>query len=245
MSSVKLNIDGITSTSFQIGKKGGRFKYFNDEFFVTDDTDNFYVKVHGGYPTENSHFATKAYVDSFTSGGGFYGISVAETDGSPSYRGINKLNFDSNSFYIERTTSTSDEVTIAFRGSDRYRHTIVAGIADVGKNATVDASYGNNSATADPVMAYSGSVVAISISLTGARTAGTCTLSVKLNGTPQLGAGQTTALDATNTQTNYQILTTPIAYVAGNTIGLRTVTTGTFSPDKADATVVAYCEETI
>lgn len=249
MSSVKFNIDGTTSTSFQVGKKGGQLKYLNDEFFVRDDTDNFYVKVHGGDPTEDTHFTTKRYVDAqtgnSTDAGSFYGISIAETDGNPSYTGINKLNFDSNSFYIERTSISSDEVTIAFRNPDKYRHTIIAGVADVGKNATVSASYGHNASTADPVMAYAGSVVAISISLTDPRTDGTCTLQVKLNGVAQTGTGQTTQLNATNTQTNYQILTTPITYVAGDTIGLQTVTAGTFKPDKADATVIAYCEETV
>lgn len=49
--------------------------------------------------------------------GGFYGISVAETDGLPSFRGINKLNFNSVSFYIEQNTPNTDEVIINFRGS--------------------------------------------------------------------------------------------------------------------------------
>ena len=317
---VKFNIDGTTSTFFQIGKKGPKVKTLNDELFFRDDTDNFYVKVHGGYPTENSHLTTKAYVDAQASSDPgkivtgtfgssaewilnhnldatpilwnvfdnrdeavipdrvdvsnpniayfyftpdtagsvivasgfvtqesekFYGITVSETDGSPSFSGINKLNFDSNSFYIERTSVSSDEVTIAFRNPDKYRHLIIGGIADVGKNATIQASYGNNSAIADPLMAFSGSVIAISISLTAARTTGTCTMQVKKNGVAQTAADQTAIIDAVNTQTKYTILASPITYVAGDRIGLQTVTAGTFNNDKADATLLAYCEETI
>ena len=46
---------------------------------------------------------------------GFYGITVAETDGIPSFRGLNKLNFNATDFYLEQNTPNTDEVSINFR----------------------------------------------------------------------------------------------------------------------------------
>jgi hypothetical protein len=51
------------------------------------------------------------------SSGGFYGITVAETDGSPSYPGIVKVNFNSSDFYITQNDPNTDEVVVNFRGS--------------------------------------------------------------------------------------------------------------------------------
>jgi hypothetical protein len=46
----------------------------------------------------------------------FYGITVAETDGTPSFTRINKLNFESQWFYVEQNAPNTDEVSINFRG---------------------------------------------------------------------------------------------------------------------------------
>lgn len=48
---------------------------------------------------------------------GFYGITVAETDGSPSFSGITKVNFNANDFYIEQNFPNTDEVVVNFRGT--------------------------------------------------------------------------------------------------------------------------------
>ena len=50
-------------------------------------------------------------------GSGFYGISVAETDGSPSYPGIVKVNFNSSDFYINQNSPNTDEAIINLRGA--------------------------------------------------------------------------------------------------------------------------------
>ena len=313
---IKFNIDGTTSTSFQIGKKGGRFKYLNDEFFVTDDTDNFYVKIHGGYPTENSHLATKAYVDNQVPSVGkivtgefptssewilnhnlastpiiwntfddrdeaiipdrvdvsnpnivyfyftpdtagsaivasgfvtqdsekFYGITISETDGSPSFSGINTIKFLSTEFYLTQNSPNTDEVIVNLRPSqDKYRYIVFGGNSGVGGNTTTRASYGNNVAIGDPTMAFPGSVVALTLSLSQSRTNGTITLRVRKNNVAQTGAGQTIVLN-TSVSRAFGILSSPITYVPGDSIGLETVTVG-FTPTGSDATMVAYCEE--
>ena len=48
---------------------------------------------------------------------GFYGLTVAETDNSPSYSGIVKLNFNSSDFYITQNSPNTDEAIINFRGT--------------------------------------------------------------------------------------------------------------------------------
>jgi len=48
---------------------------------------------------------------------GFYGIKVAETDGSPSLDGIIKLNFESGDFAVSLTAGETDEATIEFTGT--------------------------------------------------------------------------------------------------------------------------------
>lgn len=53
---------------------------------------------------------------------GFYGITVKESDGSPSYSKINTINFDSNSFYIGQNIPNTDEVVISFRAAVPIAH---------------------------------------------------------------------------------------------------------------------------
>lgn len=48
---------------------------------------------------------------------GFYGITVAETDGSPSFSGINKINFNASDFYIDQNFPNTDEVIVNLRGT--------------------------------------------------------------------------------------------------------------------------------
>ncbi len=46
---------------------------------------------------------------------GFYGITVAETDTTPSLTGINKINFNSDTFYITQNDPNTDEAIVNFR----------------------------------------------------------------------------------------------------------------------------------
>jgi hypothetical protein len=46
-------------------------------------------------------------------GSGFYGITVAETDGLPTYPGIVKVNFESDNFYLTQNAGNTDEVVVS------------------------------------------------------------------------------------------------------------------------------------
>ena len=69
-------------------------------------------------------------------GQGFYGITVAETDGSPSYSGLNKINFNSNDFYITQNSPNTDEVIVNFRG------TVAAGSGEANTASNLGAGEG-------------------------------------------------------------------------------------------------------
>lgn len=74
------------------------------------DSDDFTV-------TGSGDEATISFTGTAAGGsGGFYGITVAETDGTPSYIGINKVNFETTWFYVEQNSLNTDEVVVNFRG---------------------------------------------------------------------------------------------------------------------------------
>jgi len=172
---------------------------------------------------------------------GFYGINVGAPVEFPLYKNINTVKFDSTHFYVSLVPTNPDEVTVNLR-RERTRYTIQGGVSGVGGNVTSGASYGNNVSVGDPTMAYSGKVVALSITLEAVRTNGTCTARIRKNNTIQVGAGQGVIIDGNNTLSNYAIITPPIEYVAGDRIGLVTQTVG-FTPTGRDATIIAFLEE--
>jgi hypothetical protein len=91
--------------------------------FVRDDTDNFYLKVHGADPTENTHFTTKAYVDSQTAGSpGFYGVVFEESDGTNTFKS-DRLRFLNTDFDIAADANGKPQVSLS---------ATVAHISDIG-----------------------------------------------------------------------------------------------------------------
>ena len=105
------------NADLQLGKKGARLKYFADELFVRDDTDNFYLKVHGADPTENSHLTTKSYVDSqitgsLTTNPGFYGVVFEESDGSNTFKS-DRLRFLNTDFDIAADANGKPQVSLS------------------------------------------------------------------------------------------------------------------------------------
>lgn len=107
----------------QYGKKGGRLKYVSDEFFVRDDTDTFYLKMHGADPTEDTHFTTKRYVDDATaSNPGFYGVVFEESDGSNTFKS-DRLRFLNTDFDIAADADGKPQVSLS---------STVAHISDIG-----------------------------------------------------------------------------------------------------------------
>lgn len=109
--------------------------------------------------------------------------------------------------------------------------------------ATVDPP-GAATAVTTVKMGRNGSIVGLAAMVrryTDARTAGTATIEVLKNGAP-LSTPQTTVLNASLTRYNYNapIATGTYTYVAGDTIGLRITTDGTWAPATAqlDAWVI-------
>ncbi len=119
---------------------------------------------------------------------------------------------------------------------------VVGGIQSVSANATKVASWGQQSAVAEIAMDRAGVLNAITISLDTPRTAGICQLQLLINGIAQTGAGQTVDIDAANPQTATLVLAIALPFLAGDTIGLQTVTVA-FTPNGADATVSARYSE--
>lgn len=122
---------------------------------------------------------------------------------------------------------------------------LVGGVQNVGGNATSLALYSSAGVNGGIVAFKAGKIIGLSIVLNNARTAGTCTFQVLINGVAQTGSGQTLVIDSTNTTTNRRIytLTQIINYAAGDIIQLQTVT-ASFTPTGADATLVAFLEDT-
>lgn len=89
------------------------------------------------------------------------------------------------------------------------------------------------------VMPFAGRVLAISLSLSTARTAGTCTARYKKNGVAD--TTNTAVCDGTNTQRKATIFGTPVSFAAGDRIDLETVTSG-FTPTAADATIGLFID---
>jgi len=177
---------------------------------------------------------------------GFYGINIGSTFANrPTYKGINTIKFEDSTFYVTVDSTNSDEAIVTFRGRpNTTRYTLQGGVPNVGGTATTAASYGNDVAVGDPTMVFYGAVVALSISLSSARTAGTCTVQIAKNSVLQTGSTQTVEISASTSNLKNFKRIVPIKYAAGDNIGIRTVT-ASFTPTTSDATVLAYCEEDI
>jgi len=106
-------------TQYLLASDAGSRALFSTNW--TDLTD-------GGATTLHTH------ADSGGVGGGFYGINVKQTDGK-SYKGINTINFEASSFYVEQNSTNTDEVSVNFRGtagsgSGVSDHGALTGLAD-------------------------------------------------------------------------------------------------------------------
>lgn len=69
----------------------------------------------------------------------FYGVTVAQTDGASSFSNLNKVNFNSDNFYVTQNDPNTDEVIVNFKGgSDAEANTgsSLGGDADVFKQKT-------------------------------------------------------------------------------------------------------------
>jgi hypothetical protein len=92
-----------------------------------------------------------------------------------------------------------------------------------------------NLGTVDPAAPRAGRVVGISLIANAARTAGTATARVRINGSATEFAANVVQLNATNTQRASGLVTysSGVAFNAGNTLGIEVVTSG-WTPTTAD-----------
>lgn len=110
------------------------------------------------------------------------------------------------------------------------------GIANVGGNSTMTATFGHNAADADMRIPYDGEIIALSAVINNSRTTGTCTVAARINGVAQTGPGETTVIDGTNPDHNDVVIATPIQFNAGDRLIIESVTSG-FAPSGGDLTV--------
>lgn len=110
-----------------------------------------------------------------------------------------------------------------------YQDNVAAGQSGVALNLGGDANR-----TELPV-ARAGSVVGIAVYSNEARTGGTLTVEVTIDG---VGTGLTAVLDATNTQTHYNTQAAGLdTFTAGQRIGVKITTDAGWAPTTADITV--------
>jgi hypothetical protein len=89
--------------------------------------------------------------------------------------------------------------------------------------------------TVDPVAPRAGRVVGLHLIANDARTAGTATARVRINGSPTAFASDAVQLDGTTTQRDSALVaySSGLAFNAGNTLGIEVVTSG-WTPTTAD-----------
>lgn len=142
-----------------------------------------------------------------------------------------------------------DNVTASDAGGSVADITIVetytyqSGLKGVGASETNFGSDGLVDSTSGWVPVKDGEIFGISCALDDPRTAGTCTAQSVLNGVAQNAGGETAVIDATETQFIGQLLSSPVAYSAGDQIQLQTVTVS-FSPNGANATMTLFARDT-
>ena len=68
-------------------------------------------------PVDPNDAARLADVTGGTSGGGFYGVTVGQSDDFGTFRGINTVKFESANFYVTQNDPNTDEVQVNFRGT--------------------------------------------------------------------------------------------------------------------------------
>lgn len=115
-------------------------------------------------------------------------------------------------------------------------HMITDFIENIGKNATKDG------ALSEATLKDNGEVIGIAAYVETARTGGTASFYATINGTTQNGSGQYCTIDASNSRRVYQEISPAIQYGAGQSIGIRSVTSG-YAPNNTRAVVTLYLRD--
>ena len=137
------------------------------------------------------------------------------------------------------TISTTGDLNAAGGGTTEltywYQDNVTASQTDVVINMD------GNTGRAEVPTVRAGSVIGVAVYSNAARTAGTLTVDVTVDGTK---TGLTAVLDGTNpqTKTTTQAKDTDV-FTAGQRIGVKITTDGTWAPITADTTVVVLVEQ--
>lgn len=113
-------------------------------------------------------------------------------------------------------------------------------LIDIDSNETNQMRFGDGNVTAGVRVINNGELLGFSGVLELARTAGTLTFRMVINGVQQSGAGQTFTIDGTNTLSNHIVFATPIQFNAGDIITMVAQSDATFAPSNNDATIAFF-----
>ena len=111
---------------------------------------------------------------------------------------------------------------------------------DIDASETNQIRLGDGNVLSGIRMFKQGEVIGFSIVLETARTAGTLTVRMVLNGVQQSGASLDLVIDGTNTLSNHIVLGTPISYAAGDILTMVAVSDASWTPANDDASAVFF-----
>jgi len=156
------------------------------------------------------------------------------TGASPQFAGINLSGLTAS-----KLVKTDASKNLASVGDGEGIHAKVAGWwyqDDVAASQSgVALNLGGEASRTEIPVARAGSVVGIAVYSNEARTGGTLTVEVTIDG---VGTGLTATLDATNTQTHYATQAIGLStFTAGQKIGVKVTTDASWAPTTADITV--------
>jgi len=123
-----------------------------------------------------------------------------------------------------------------------YRYNLSTGQSAVamGVAGTLNPTDGTTHQVTEIVMPYAGSIMGITLASNGARTAGSLTTDVTING---IVTGLQAILDASNTQYHYAVQAKDInTFSAGGRLGVKFTTSGDWAPITADIVVTVIVE---
>ena len=149
--------------------------FFTDEVVVRDASGQGYGYVRVG-PSSDDTLVTIG-----ESGPGFYGLNIAQTGGI-TYRGITKVNFETQWFYINQNSPNTDEAIVNFRGMPsgageaNTASNLGAGSGVFGQKVGIDLQFKSLTAGANITLTPSATEISVAAAAGGAGNTGTATL---------------------------------------------------------------------
>jgi len=121
-------------------------------------------------------------------------------------------------------------------------YAVPGGIANAGANNIKITTHGSTSSNGGWNVVVNGEIFAISVQANAATTGGVGTFSPMINGVVQNGVGEQTTLDLTDTTKNFQLIASPIAYNAGDTLQAQSSTVA-YGPTGNDLVITLWIRD--